>query len=255
MIEGPPKTAAKISHAGPLPATVPPCSVVSQKENQLPNQSNREQPLPSPRTVYWMEPSQRSVHSSQACEADDTRTRGWSIESVPVERRYDSPTFEQHHVYHRHQPTPPLVHNPPMQTLPDHREQFAYVRGPRSAFRPHRYKEPVRVFYEYPEEAPWEPPATRSLAIRPSSETPVTGERIHNREQAAVDAILALKRASPMTSPQRQVVSKPIAHRSGRYAPPYRRYEPYGHARYQEYMTSHAGDYKRPGFYLTMRFN
>ena len=72
MIEGPPKVvgskpsaAAEFVNARTSP---------SQKENQAPSQRD---PHPSPRTVYWVEPSQRSLYSFQPCDTDPDR--GYSM--------------------------------------------------------------------------------------------------------------------------------------------------------------------------------
>ena len=259
MIEGPPKVvgskpsaAAEFVNARTSP---------SQKENQAPSQRD---PHPSPRTVYWVEPSQRSLYSFQPCDTERSRSRSWSLDASTVERRYDSPTFERHHVYHRHQPNPPLL---PTQQLMHCKEpvsaaRYSYVeRRPRSAFSAHRrYEEHVTTTsYEHVTEAPWEPPVSRGYFLKRKEQLqePKPEERIVNKEQAAVDAILSLKRSSPMGSPQRRVViAKPIPHRRVRYAYPHRRQELHSYPSYDSHSREvHASEHRRPGFYLTMRFH
>ena len=157
-------------------------------------------------------------------------------------------------MYHRHQPNPPLL---PTQQLMHCKEPPFPLLNTETTEECFFCASPLRGTRH--DDVLWEPPVSRGYFLKRKEQLqePKPEERIVNKEQAAVDAILSLKRSSPMGSPQRRVViAKPIPHRRVRYAYPHRRQELHSYPSYDSHSREvHASEHRRPGFYLTMRFH
>jgi len=196
----------------------------------------------SPRSVFWndvphspwvMPPPGAIDFPHRHPVFDSKRRRCWPYEhGHMVGSHYDAPTKDHGSMYCRYQQSPPLSHpqvRPYPRSLP---QKFVPINAP------------VSRYYAYPDrELELNRPPAESEISRPSWVPPklpllkkTDAEPIESKEEAAIDAILALKAGEVIVPP-----------------PKIQRVSAEPNSAFQEYRHGLIPRPTLPGFYLTMR--